>query len=109
MENVIAQINKTFPDDGLLPIYISPQRGTSQYSTITFGAMGDRYSSYRNFDVIYTTFCEFQISFLLKSRDPKRLPYICYLCYVVVNAKKSIAAFMNTCSKFGYRGIRLLL
>lgn len=45
-ENVIAQINKTFPDDGLLPIYISPQRGTSQYSTITFGAMGDSFYEY---------------------------------------------------------------
>ncbi|KAK4587727.1 hypothetical protein RGQ29_018935 [Quercus rubra] len=46
VENVIAQINKTFPDDGLLPIYISPQRGTSQYSTITFGAMGDSFYEY---------------------------------------------------------------
>ena len=42
-ENVIAVLNKTFPDDGLLPIYISPDRGTGSYSTITFGAMGDRY------------------------------------------------------------------
>ncbi|XP_075666140.1 mannosyl-oligosaccharide 1,2-alpha-mannosidase MNS1 [Castanea sativa] len=46
VENVIAQINRTFPDDGLLPIYISPQRGTSQYSTITFGAMGDSFYEY---------------------------------------------------------------
>lgn len=41
-ENVIVQLNKTFPDDGLLPIYIDPERGTTAYSTITFGAMGDR-------------------------------------------------------------------
>ncbi|KAI8026680.1 Mannosyl-oligosaccharide 1,2-alpha-mannosidase MNS2 [Camellia lanceoleosa] len=40
VENVIAQLNKTFPADGLLPIYINPHRGTQSYSTITFGAMG---------------------------------------------------------------------
>lgn len=45
-ENVIAQLNKTFPDDGLLPIYISPDRGTGSYSTITFGAMGDSFYEY---------------------------------------------------------------
>lgn len=44
VENVIQQLNKTFPDDGLLPIYIDPRSGTKSYSTITFGAMGDRYS-----------------------------------------------------------------
>ena len=43
VENVIIELNKTFPADGLLPIYINPHRGTSSYSTITFGAMGDRY------------------------------------------------------------------
>lgn len=42
VENVILELNKTFPDDGLLPIYINPHKGTSSYSTITFGAMGDR-------------------------------------------------------------------
>lgn len=41
-ENVIVQLNKTFPDDGLLPIYIDPDKGTAGYATITFGAMGDR-------------------------------------------------------------------
>ncbi|CAH2050579.1 unnamed protein product [Thlaspi arvense] len=46
VENVILQINKTFPDDGLLPIYINPNRGTSSYSTITFGAMGDSFYEY---------------------------------------------------------------
>ncbi|KAG5239449.1 hypothetical protein OIU76_012864 [Salix suchowensis] len=45
-ENVIAVLNKTFPDDGLLPIYISPDRGTGSYSTITFGAMGDSFYEY---------------------------------------------------------------
>ncbi|KAL9402978.1 hypothetical protein Peur_006827 [Populus x canadensis] len=45
-ENVIAELNKTFPDDGLLPIYISPDRGIGSYSTITFGAMGDSFYEY---------------------------------------------------------------
>lgn len=43
VENVILQLNKTFPADGLLGIYLDPNRGTTSYSTITFGAMGDRY------------------------------------------------------------------
>lgn len=43
VENVIQVLNKTFPADGLLPIYINPHRGTTSHSTITFGAMGDRY------------------------------------------------------------------
>ena len=43
MEKVIVALNKTFPADGLLPIYINPDSGTGSYSTITFGAMGDRY------------------------------------------------------------------
>lgn len=42
-ERVIEELNKTFPADGLLPIYINPERGARSYSTITFGAMGDRY------------------------------------------------------------------
>lgn len=46
VEHVIAQLNKTFPADGLLPIYINPDRGTSSYSTITFGAMGDSFYEY---------------------------------------------------------------
>ncbi|KAJ4718777.1 alpha-1,2-Mannosidase [Melia azedarach] len=45
-ENVIAVLNKTFPDNGLLPIYIDPHRGTGAYSTITFGAMGDSFYEY---------------------------------------------------------------
>ncbi|KAL3511529.1 hypothetical protein ACH5RR_024246 [Cinchona calisaya] len=46
VENVILELNKTFPVDGLLPIYINPQRGTTSYSTITFGAMGDSFYEY---------------------------------------------------------------
>ncbi|WMV34944.1 hypothetical protein MTR67_028329 [Solanum verrucosum] len=40
-ENVILEISKTFPDDGLLPIHINPEGEVVVYSTITFGAMGD--------------------------------------------------------------------
>ncbi|CAN0880422.1 Mannosyl-oligosaccharide 1,2-alpha-mannosidase MNS1 [Linum grandiflorum] len=40
-EKVILELNKTFPADGLLPIYISPDTGIASSSTITFGAMGD--------------------------------------------------------------------
>ncbi|EPS74039.1 mannosyl-oligosaccharide 1,2-alpha-mannosidase, partial [Genlisea aurea] len=46
VENVILEINKTFPADGLLPIYISPHTGATTYSTITFGAMGDSFYEY---------------------------------------------------------------
>ncbi|KAK6796108.1 hypothetical protein RDI58_009563 [Solanum bulbocastanum] len=43
----IENINKrTFPDDGLLPIYINPHKGTTSYSAITFGAMGDSFYEY---------------------------------------------------------------
>ncbi|XP_021893165.1 mannosyl-oligosaccharide 1,2-alpha-mannosidase MNS1-like isoform X2 [Carica papaya] len=41
-ENVIKELHKTFPVDGLLPIYINPHTGVTSHSTITFGAMGDR-------------------------------------------------------------------
>lgn len=46
VEKVIVQLNQTFPADGLLPIYVDPNRGTATHSTITFGAMGDRYTSF---------------------------------------------------------------
>ncbi|KAA8541540.1 hypothetical protein F0562_022692 [Nyssa sinensis] len=46
VENVITELNKTFPADGLLPIYINPHRGSTSYSTITFGAMGDSFYEY---------------------------------------------------------------
>ncbi|XP_068641552.1 mannosyl-oligosaccharide 1,2-alpha-mannosidase MNS1-like isoform X2 [Aristolochia californica] len=45
VENVIQQIRKTFPNDGLLPIFINPHTGNS-HSTITFGAMGDSFYEY---------------------------------------------------------------
>lgn len=47
VENVITEIRKNFPADGLLPIYINPHTGASaSYSTITFGAMGDSFYEY---------------------------------------------------------------
>ncbi|GAA0167125.1 protein modifying enzyme [Lithospermum erythrorhizon] len=46
VEKVIAELNKTFPDDGLLPIYLNPESGKTSYSTITFGAMGDSFYEY---------------------------------------------------------------
>ncbi|KAI3500226.1 hypothetical protein L1887_36044 [Cichorium endivia] len=49
VENVIPELNKTFPADGLLPIYINPHRGTTSHSTITFGAMGDRHADSTKF------------------------------------------------------------
>ncbi|CAN0880429.1 Mannosyl-oligosaccharide 1,2-alpha-mannosidase MNS1 [Linum grandiflorum] len=45
-EKVILELNKTFPADGLLPIYISPDTGIASSSTITFGAMGDSFYEY---------------------------------------------------------------
>ncbi|KAJ9537567.1 hypothetical protein OSB04_030300 [Centaurea solstitialis] len=46
VENVILELKKNFPADGLLPIYINPHRGTASHSTITFGAMGDSFYEY---------------------------------------------------------------
>ncbi|KAG5042977.1 hypothetical protein JHK87_006892 [Glycine soja] len=41
-EKVIKGLYETFPEDGLLPIYINPLTGTKSSGVITFGAMGDR-------------------------------------------------------------------
>lgn len=47
VEKVIEVLNKTFPDDGLLPIYINTDSGTaSSRAVITFGAMGDSFYEY---------------------------------------------------------------
>ncbi|KAG8482001.1 hypothetical protein CXB51_026887 [Gossypium anomalum] len=43
VEKAVVALNKTFPADGLVPIYVDPNGGTA-YGTITFGAMGDRSS-----------------------------------------------------------------
>ncbi|CAN6988975.1 unnamed protein product [Brassica oleracea var. botrytis] len=46
VEKVITELNKNFPADGLLPIYINPDNGNPSYSTTTFGAMGDSFYEY---------------------------------------------------------------
>ncbi|KAG2306437.1 hypothetical protein Bca4012_084546 [Brassica carinata] len=46
VEKVISVLNKNFPADGLLPIYISPETANPSHSTITFGAMGDSFYEY---------------------------------------------------------------
>ncbi|XP_010544166.1 PREDICTED: mannosyl-oligosaccharide 1,2-alpha-mannosidase MNS1 [Tarenaya hassleriana] len=46
VEKVISELNKNFPADGLLPIYINPNTATPSYSTTTFGAMGDSFYEY---------------------------------------------------------------
>ncbi|KAF7806683.1 mannosyl-oligosaccharide 1,2-alpha-mannosidase MNS1-like [Senna tora] len=46
VEKVITEINKIFPADGLLSIYINPVSGTTSYGSITFGAMGDSFYEY---------------------------------------------------------------
>ncbi|GLJ24878.1 hypothetical protein SUGI_0475830 [Cryptomeria japonica] len=45
VENVIHQIHKIFPADGLVPIYVNPYTGRAS-SKITFGAMGDSFYEY---------------------------------------------------------------
>ncbi|KAG7626047.1 putative mannosyl-oligosaccharide 1,2-alpha-mannosidase [Arabidopsis thaliana] len=46
VEKVISVLNKNFPADGLLPIYINPDTANPSQSTITFGAMGDSFYEY---------------------------------------------------------------
>ncbi|CDP22198.1 unnamed protein product, partial [Coffea canephora] len=55
VENVILFLSRTFPADGLLPIYVNPQKGTTSYSTITSGAMGDRYNLFNMFTFLSST------------------------------------------------------
>ncbi|TKY54517.1 Mannosyl-oligosaccharide 1,2-alpha-mannosidase MNS1 [Spatholobus suberectus] len=45
-EKVIKELYRTFPDDGLLPIYLNPLTGTKSSGAITFGAMGDSFYEY---------------------------------------------------------------
>ncbi|TVU04358.1 hypothetical protein EJB05_08422, partial [Eragrostis curvula] len=68
-ENVIRQFQKIFPSDGLLPININPHSGTAEsYSTITFGAMGDR--------KMWETSMEGLLS-LTKKTSPSNFYYVC--------------------------------
>ncbi|XP_028774139.1 mannosyl-oligosaccharide 1,2-alpha-mannosidase MNS1-like isoform X2 [Neltuma alba] len=45
-EKVIREIQKNFPDNGLLSIHIDPRTGVASYGSITFGAMGDSFYEY---------------------------------------------------------------
>ncbi|KAL6331920.1 hypothetical protein AAG906_020269 [Vitis piasezkii] len=46
VENVIKELGRTFPLDGLLPVYINPHTGATSSSIYTFGAMGDSFYEY---------------------------------------------------------------
>ncbi|KAJ6808283.1 mannosyl-oligosaccharide 1,2-alpha-mannosidase MNS1-like [Iris pallida] len=90
-ENVITQLRKTFPSDGLLPIYIDPETGTvSSHSTITFGAMGDSFYEYllkawvqgnktetvKHYREMWETSMEGLLS-LVRKTTPSSFSYIC--------------------------------
>ncbi|XP_006652783.1 mannosyl-oligosaccharide 1,2-alpha-mannosidase MNS1-like [Oryza brachyantha] len=89
-ENVIRQLQKIYPSDGLLPIYINPHSGTASYSTITFGAMGDSFYEYllkvwiqgnktehvKHYRQMWETSMEGLIS-LTKKTTPSNYYYIC--------------------------------
>ncbi|KAF8670271.1 hypothetical protein HU200_050806 [Digitaria exilis] len=89
-ENVITQLQKIYPSDGLLPIYINPHSGTASYSTITFGAMGDSFYEYllkvwiqgnktehvKRYRQMWETSMEGLIS-LTKKTTPSNYHYIC--------------------------------
>ncbi|OAY81363.1 Mannosyl-oligosaccharide 1,2-alpha-mannosidase MNS1 [Ananas comosus] len=96
-ENVIRQLQKTFPNDGLLPIYINPHSGSSSYSTITFGAMGDR--------KMWETSMEGLLS-LVRRTTPSSFTYICEKNGVSLSDKMDeLACFvpgMLALGSFGY-------
>ncbi|CAN6276854.1 unnamed protein product [Urochloa humidicola] len=89
-ENVVRQLQKIYPSDGLLPIYINPHSGTASYSTITFGAMGDSFYEYllkvwvqgnktehvKHYREMWETSMEGLIS-LTKKTTPSNYYYIC--------------------------------
>ncbi|KAG1326879.1 Mannosyl-oligosaccharide 1,2-alpha-mannosidase MNS1 [Cocos nucifera] len=90
VENVIIQLQKTFPSDGLLPIFVNPQSGTASYSTITFGAMGDSFYEYllkawiqgnktetvKHYRKMWETSMEGLLS-LIRKTTPSSFTYIC--------------------------------
>ncbi|MBA0811767.1 hypothetical protein Gohar_025786, partial [Gossypium harknessii] len=67
VEKAIVALNKTFPADGLVPIYVNPNDGTA-YGTITFGAMGDR--------DMWETSMKGLVS-LIRRSSPSSFAYIC--------------------------------
>ncbi|XP_031480391.1 mannosyl-oligosaccharide 1,2-alpha-mannosidase MNS1-like isoform X2 [Nymphaea colorata] len=90
VENVIDQLAKVFPSDGLLPIYINPHTGQPSHGTITFGAMGDSFYEYllkvwlhgnkteavRHYRQMWETSMKGLLS-LVKKSTPSSFSYIC--------------------------------
>lgn len=90
VENVITQLQKTFPSDGLLPIFINPHSGNPSRSTITFGAMGDSFYEYllkvwiqgnktesvKHYRQMWETSMEGLLS-LVRKTTPSSFTYIC--------------------------------
>ncbi|XP_010276709.1 PREDICTED: mannosyl-oligosaccharide 1,2-alpha-mannosidase MNS1 [Nelumbo nucifera] len=90
VENAITELRKTFPADGLLPIYINPHTGTASHSTITFGAMGDSFYEYllkawiqgnktesvRHYREMWETSMKGLVS-LIRRTTPSSFAYIC--------------------------------
>ncbi|KAG1364145.1 mannosyl-oligosaccharide 1,2-alpha-mannosidase MNS1 [Cocos nucifera] len=90
VENVVTQLQKTFPSDGLLPIFINPHSGTASHSTITFGAMGDSFYEYllkawvqgnkteavKHYRQMWETSMEGLLS-LIRKTTPSSFTYIC--------------------------------
>ncbi|CAL9079225.1 unnamed protein product [Musa textilis] len=90
-EKVIRQLQKTYPSDGLLPIYINPHSGAAaSYATVTFGAMGDSFYEYllkvwiqgnkteavKHYREMWETSMEGLLSLIRKS-TPSSFSYIC--------------------------------
>ncbi|XP_068637590.1 mannosyl-oligosaccharide 1,2-alpha-mannosidase MNS1-like [Aristolochia californica] len=119
VENVIQQIHKIFPNDGLLPIYINPHTGGSSYSTVTFGAMGDSFYEYllkvwiqgnkteavKHYREMWETSMEGLQSLVRKSK-PSSFTYICEKTGDSLNDKMDeLACFvpgMLSLGSFGY-------
>ncbi|MQL68163.1 hypothetical protein Taro_000383 [Colocasia esculenta] len=91
VERVITQIQKTYPSDGLLPIFINSHSGTPSYrSTITFGAMGD--SGYFLMLSMYRGHCDLSDMILQAATDLKELlccSFYEYLLKVWVQGNKT--------------------
>ncbi|KAK9097777.1 hypothetical protein Syun_024822 [Stephania yunnanensis] len=90
VEKVITELRKNFPADGLLPIFLNPHSGSSSYSTITFGAMGDSFYEYllkvwiqgnktavvKHYREMWETSMKGLVSLIRKS-TPSSFTYIC--------------------------------
>ncbi|XP_018493169.1 mannosyl-oligosaccharide 1,2-alpha-mannosidase MNS2 isoform X2 [Raphanus sativus] len=68
VEKVISVLNKNYPADGLLPVYINPDTAKPSYSTITFGGLGDRDMWEKSMNGLLS---------LVKKSTPSSFTYIC--------------------------------